>query len=114
MSNLFDRLQGEIEARNSSSGLSPIDLLDMPDALAEVVNHIVRNNGMRLEDVAADLGQSLVEAGQTLDALVEKGYIRRVEVKGHIWYKAYFGRKADKTLSTGIWSALGDMMDDPK
>jgi predicted transcriptional regulator len=114
MSNLFDRLQGEIEARNSSAGLSPIDLLDMPTALAEVVNHIVRNNGMRLEDVAAELNQPIEEASKTLDALVEKGYIRRVEVKGHIWYKAYFGKKADKTLSTGIWSALGDMMNDTK
>lgn len=112
MSGLYQRLQGEIEAREGGAGLSPIDLLDMPQALAEAINRIIRNNGMRLHEVAQELNQTLDETKAILDQLVTKGFARRIEVKNEIWYKAHFGRKADKVLSLGIWSALGGLTDD--
>ena len=111
-SGLFNRLQDEIEARDSGKGLSPIDLLDMPEATATVINKIIRKNGMRLTDMAAELGQSPEETQNTLDSLVTKGYIRRIAVKNEVWYKAQFGRKADKVLSLSIWSSLDDVMGD--
>ena len=110
MAGLFNRLQDEIEARDKQTGLSPIDLLDMPEALAAVINQIIRKNGMKLEDIANELGQSLADTQFTLDELVEKGFARRVEVKEEIWYKAQFGRKANKVLSLSIWSALDDVI----
>ncbi len=110
MAGMFNRLQDEIEARDSGEGLSPIDLLDMPEATATVINNIIRKNGMRLTDIAADLEQSLEETRVVLDELVTKGYVRQIEVKNEIWYKAQFGRKADKVLSLGIWSSLDDIM----
>lgn len=112
MAGLFNRLQDEIDARDQGEGLSPIDLLDMPEALAEVINHIIRKNGMKLEDIAEELGDTIEKTQNTLDELVEKGYVRRVEVKEEIWYKAQFGRKADKTLSMSIWSALDGVVED--
>ena len=112
-SGLFNRLQDEIEARDSGEGLSPIDLLDMPDAMASVINKIIRKNGMRLEDIAAELGQSPAETQSVLGELVAKGFVRRIEVKNEVWYKAQFGRKADKVLSLSIWSSLDDVMGDP-
>ncbi len=105
MAGLFNRLQDEIEARDSG-GLSPIDLLDMPQTLANIINKIIRSNGIRLEDMAEELGQPVEDTKTTLDELVEKGYVRRIEVRGEIWYKAQFGRKADKVLSSSIWAAL--------
>lgn len=113
MAGLFDRLQDEINARDKNEGLSPIDLLDMPEALAGVINHIIRKNGMKLEDIAEELGQPVAETQTMLDELVQKGYIRRVEVRDEeIWYKAQFGRKADKALSMSIWSALDGVVED--
>jgi hypothetical protein len=106
MAGLFDRLRDEIEAREQQGGLSPLDLLDMPEALAGVVNHIIRNNGMKLEDIAGRLDQSLEKTRAVLAELVQKGYVRQIQVKEETWYKAHFSRKADKTLSLGIWSAL--------
>ena len=106
MSGLFNRLQDEIEAREQQKGLSPIVLLDLPAALATVIQKIVRKNGMNLAEIAAELDQTPEETQAVLDELVQKGYVRRVEVKQEIWYKAYFGRKADKTLSANVWSAL--------
>ena len=112
MGGIFDRLQDDLDARNNKKGLSPVDLLDMPPDLADLVNQIIRKNGMKLEDVANNLNQSQEEAKQALEKLVDKGYIRRVEVKKEVWYKAQFGRKADKVVSDNIWSKLDDIFKD--
>jgi hypothetical protein len=108
---LFDRLQDEIDARGRQEGLSPIDLLDLPQGLATIAKKIVRKNGMSLTEIAEDMGQTPTEAQAVLDELVAKGLIRRAEVNEEIWYKAHFARKADKKLSLGVWSALDNILD---
>ena len=112
MGGLFDRLQDEIDSREQPDGLSPIDLLDMSPALAAVIQQIIRKNGMKLDQIATALDQSPQETQKALDELVEKGYVRRVEVKEDIWYKAHFGRKADKTLHDSVWAALDNIVED--
>jgi hypothetical protein len=111
MSGLFDRLQDEINARQKRVGLSPVDLLDLPADLAAVIRKIVRQNGLRLADIAAELNQAPADVQQTLDELEKKGFVRHVEVQGDLWYKARFGRKADKSLSASVWGALDKVLD---
>ena len=111
MPGLFDRLQGEIEAREQQAGLSPTDLLDMPPALAAVIKQIIRRNGMKLADIAEVLGQAPTQTRQTLDELVNKGLARQVEVKGEVWYKVQFAHRRSRTLSQGLWSALDNAVD---
>jgi DNA-binding IclR family transcriptional regulator len=108
---LFDRLQDEIDARGRQEGLSPIDLLDMSPGLAAIAKKIVRRNGLSLAEIATEMGQTPEEAQAVLDELVSKGLVRKVEVSGEIWYKAHFARKADKKLSTGVWNALDNLLD---
>jgi DNA-binding IclR family transcriptional regulator len=112
MAGLFDRLQDEINSREQPGGLSPVDLLDLPPTLANIIKKIIRKNGMKLSEIAAALDQSLEETRQALDELVDKGYVRRVEVKQEFWYKAHFGRKADKTLNQSVWSALDRVIEE--
>ena len=112
MGGIYDRLQDDLDARNNKKGLSPVDLLDMPSELADLVNQIIRKNGMKLEDVAKSLNQAHDQAQQTLDKLINKGFVRQVKVKQEIWYKAQFGRKADKVVSDNIWSKLDDIFKD--
>ena len=111
MAGLFDRLQDELASREQPGGLSPIDLLDLPPKLSAVIQKIVRKNGMKLDEIAAALEQSLDETQKALDELVGKGFVRRIEVKGELWYKAKFGRKADKTLHQSVWSALDGLIE---
>jgi DNA-binding MarR family transcriptional regulator len=96
MGSLFDRLQDEIEARETQEGISPADLLDLPPALASVIKQIIRRNGMKLTEIAEALDQSPKDVKQTLDELVAKGYVRQIEVKKEIWYKAQFARKRSR------------------
>ena len=112
MAGLFDRLQDEINSREQPGGLSPIDLLGLPPTLASVIQKIIRKNGMKLEEIATALDQSLEETQKALDELVDQGYVRRVEVKQELWYKARFGRKADKTLHQSVRSALDGLIEE--
>ncbi len=105
MGSLFDRLQDEIEAREKQEGISPADLLDMPPALASVIKKIIRRNGMKLSEVAEALEQPPEDVQQTLNELVEKGYVRQLEVKNEVWYKAQFARKRSR-LTSDFWSNL--------
>jgi hypothetical protein len=111
MGSLFDRLQDEIDSREQQEGISPADLLDLPPALASVIKKIIRRNGMKLIEVAEALAQTPEEAQQTLDELVKKGYVRQVEVKNEIWYKAHFARKRGRELPQDFWSALDDAVE---
>ena len=49
---------------------------------------------------------------KALDEMVDKGYVRRIEVKNEFWYKAHFGRKADKKLHHSVWSALDQVIEE--
>jgi predicted ArsR family transcriptional regulator len=111
MSNLFDRLQDEINSQESQEGISPVDLLDLPASISKIIKKIIRRNGMKLEEIAQELDQSVEQAKESLDELVAKGYVRQVEVKEVIWYKARFAQKRNRTLSAGFWSALGTLTD---
>jgi len=112
MAGLFDRLQDEINSREQPGGLSPVDLLDLPPTLAGIIKKIIRKNGMKLAEIAAALNQNPEETQQALDELVAKGFVRRVEVKNELWYKAHFGRKADKTLNQSVWAALDRVIEE--
>ncbi|GAB4450453.1 MAG: hypothetical protein Kow0031_32940 [Anaerolineae bacterium] len=108
-SGLFERLQDEIRARDDMGGLSPIDLLDMPESVAVVINAIVRNNGLPLEKISALVELPENQTQSFLDDLVGKGLVRKVQVKDKTWYKAQFKRKAEAGNRTGIWSILDEI-----
>lgn len=112
MNGLFKRLQDEIDAQQEQRGLSPVDLLDLPPALAGIIKKIVRRNGMALAQIAQELQQAPAEIQEMLDQLVEKGFLRRIEVKDETWYKAQFGRKRDPATTVDVWSALGNLIED--
>jgi predicted ArsR family transcriptional regulator len=106
MSGLFDRLQDEIEANESGAGISPVDLLDLPQEIATVIKQIIRRNGMKLAQVAEALQKPPAEVQEMLDELVSKGSVRQVQVKGEIWYKARFAKKRSRSRTSDFWRTL--------
>ena len=111
MSGLFNRLQDEIDSREQQKGLSPTDLLDMPSELAAVVQKIIRQNGIRLVDLAESLELSQQQTQSLLTDLIQKGYVRQIEVQDEVWYKAYFKRKEGKSGVHSVWSALDKLLE---
>ncbi len=87
-------------------GFSPVDLLDMPERMATLMQKIIRSNGITPTEAAKESGRSLEETQQDLDELVRKGYARKVRAKEKTLYKAVFGRKPVKKVSSKLWSVL--------
>lgn len=110
MPDLFDRLQTEIELREKPKGISPLDLLELPAALSDIINQIIRHYGLSLEEIAERLEQDPAETRQALDELVQQGYIRPIETEDAVWYKANFGHRLKKNKSD-VWSVLDDILE---
>ena len=104
---IFDRIQKEIDERDKQEGISPADLLDLSPSLRRLMNRITRQGEITMEGAAEYLEESLANARQMLNALVEKGYLERVEREEGWVYRTRFARKRGRELPAGIWSALG-------
>ena len=76
---IFDRIQSEIEAREKQEGITPADLLDLSDQLRRLMNRITRDRQMDVEAAAELLGESSANTVKMLNALVDKGYLERVQ-----------------------------------
>lgn len=103
---IFGRIQSEIEAQEKQEGITLAELLNLSEPLRRLLNRITREGEMSVETAAGYLEESPASARQTLDALVEKGYLER-EKRAEGWvYRTRFARKRGRKIPVGIWSAL--------
>jgi polyhydroxyalkanoate synthesis regulator phasin len=110
MGGLFDGSPDEIESEGQAGAISPVDLLELSPELGVVIRKVIRENGLRLADIAGELNQAVEQVQQVLDELVAKGYLQQVEINQEIWYKAHFKRRAQRKISD-VWSQLGKSLD---
>jgi len=104
---IFDRIQAEIQERESREGIIPADLLDLSPPLRRLMTHITRRGELTTAQAAEFLDEPPEKVRPMLDALAEKGYLER-EKRGEEWvYRTRFGRKRGREIPAGIWSALG-------
>lgn len=105
---LFQRLQEEIELRERTEGISPLDLLDLPPALQHVLTQITRAGQISLTDLATDLALPEEEVLVLTARLVEKGYLREYMRAGERYCRTHFGRKRERELPLDLWEALSE------
>jgi Mn-dependent DtxR family transcriptional regulator len=96
-----------VSSEGQTDGISPVDLLELPPLLGAIVQKVMRKNGLRSSDLAAELNQAADQVQQALNELVAKGYLQCVEINQEIWYRAHFKQKAKRKVSD-IWSALDE------
>ena len=108
---LFNRLQGELDARERSQGLRMSDLLVLPEALAGVLQWMLRQGGVTLTDVTAFLDQDETAARTVLATLVEKGFVREIEMRGETTYRVRLAPVRGRKLPEGLWQALDDKVE---
>jgi DNA-binding MarR family transcriptional regulator len=104
---IFSRIQKEIDDRDKQEGITPADLLDLSPSLRRLMNRITRQGEITTGTAAEYLEETPDNAQQMLNALVEKGYLERVEKEDGWVYRTRFARKRGHELPAGIWSALG-------
>lgn len=105
---LFDRLQGELEGREKAAGLSMADVLDLPDPLRSLVNWMIRQGEVGFADVVAYLQQDAEVTRTMMATLVEKGFVREIEIRGQTRYRVRLAAKRGRELPTDLWHALDD------
>jgi hypothetical protein len=87
------RLQDEVDPFEKTPGLTMSDVLDLPDPLRDIINWMIRGKEVDFAQVTARLGNDERAARQMLDALLEKGYIREIDVNGQSHYRVRLALK---------------------
>lgn len=108
---LFGRLEAEVNAREETAGLSMADILDLPNPPRELINWIIRQAEVGLAQAAAQLGQDEPSASKTLNALLDKGYLYEIEVKGERHFRVCLLSKRKQSMPSNLWKALEDKPD---
>jgi hypothetical protein len=105
---LFNRLEGELEAREQSLGLKMADLLTLPDELSCLLNWMIRQGQVSLADTAAFLNQDETSARNLLAEVLGRGYVREIELREGTFYRVRLAPKPGRTLPANLWQALDD------
>ena len=114
MPGMFDRLQSEIDRRESVETLSPIDLLALEPELRAIVQVLMRRGDATAEEIGTACDLPADEAATLLDALVEKGMVvRTVGDVGAPRWRANLGRRLARAVPSGIWARLSASTEAP-
>jgi hypothetical protein len=103
---LFDRLQGELIAREKSPGLSLDDVMALPDPLDRLSMWMMRRRQVSLGDVTGFLEQDEQRARQCLDYLLDQGFIREVVIGEAMVYKVRLAPTRKRKIPLDLWQAL--------
>lgn len=109
---LFNRLEGELAARDKSPGLSMADLLTLPEPQSGLLKWMIRQEAAAFADVVAFLGGDEAQARLVLADLVEKGMIRELEIRGVTQYRVRLAPKRGRALPANLWQALTDKVEE--
>ncbi len=93
------------------AGMSPADLLLMPDDEIAVVQLLVRGGDLSLDAIVSALNRSEEEVNATLQRLRDKGFARPLMLKEGTVYRTYFARKRRGTGMESIWDQLEEKVD---
>jgi hypothetical protein len=108
---IFDRVEGELAAREKSPGLSMADLLTMPEPQAGLLTWMTRQRTVPLADAVSFLGGDEEQAHLVLADLLDKGMIRELEIRGVRQYAVRLAPKKGRALPSNLWQALGDKVE---
>lgn len=87
-------------------GISPLDLLELPPDLRQVMSLLVREGACTVAQVAAHLDVDGGEAFYLLDTLVARGHVRRRGQEDQTLFEPILGRSGRPGLSSTLWGKL--------
>ena len=103
---IFDRLDGELVARERPPGLHMSDLLTMPDLQSGLLKWMIRHRAAAFSDVAAFLGGDEADTHRVLADLIDRGLILELEIRGALEYRVRLAPKRGRALPENLWQAL--------
>ena len=108
------------EGEWDATGLQMTDVLTLPDPLRKLITWMTRQGQVSLAEVAAHTGQGEETAGIMLEALIEQGFVQKVEGRGDpartskSRYRIRFAPRRERQLPEEIWQALDEGAEDSR
>ncbi len=96
----FARLQQALARLEKVKGVTPVEILELPSPLDEIVREMMRRGRLTLDELAAKLELAPEEARQLAELLIEKGFLQTEERQenGGVLYKVYFARMRGRNI----------------
>jgi predicted acylesterase/phospholipase RssA/CRP-like cAMP-binding protein len=94
--------------RRRREGLSPAELLDMPEETRKLMTHIMRHEPVTPGEVAEALGRDALEVEAHLQLLAVQGWLQTERRGDEQVYSVRLDRSRRRTLPPGIWQVLED------
>jgi hypothetical protein len=96
----FEHIQQELNKRSKVEGITPLDVMELPEPLRTAMNKLMRKGSMTVGELAAELNIEMVEARQLGEMLVAQGLLSLVEQKadGEIVYRVRLGRTRGRSV----------------
>ncbi len=96
----FEKLIEDLAKIPPVKGVSPVDVLALPDPLGGLIRKMTRKKTMTLEDLAGEMDLTREETRQIGDLLVEKGYLRAElrHTEDNLVYRVYYARMRKRNI----------------
>ena len=93
-------MQQELNKRSKVEGITPLDVMELPEPLRTAMNKLMRKGSMTVGGLALELNIETVEARELGQTLVEKGFLHLGEQKtdGEIVYRVRLGRTRGRSM----------------
>jgi hypothetical protein len=112
---LYDRLTdriGDDNGEESSGGLTPLDIADLPPAQRKVMFSLLRDTKTATEGIGFDQLQIKLDHPEglatTISELIKNNWLIAIGEEGNLRYKVNIRRKRSSSLGFGIWSSLSE------
>jgi len=113
MAGVFDRLQRQLDIQKRESGISALEIVDLPPNLRKIMRLMLREVVMKYTDLvkaveAMPLANRLTknELDQSLGTLVTQNWLLRSGEGEFVNYRVNLRRRAGSALNKDIWAAL--------
>jgi hypothetical protein len=117
MSDLFDRLQNELDIRAKEDGITPLDLAELPTPLRRIMRKMLRaieldknEIGQIFKDLPAEERKEVKNLDDALQILTKQGWLIALGNSGNRRYKVNLRRKRGSELAADIFNKLDERL----
>ena len=119
MPGVFDRLQKQIEDKQSEGGITALDLADLSPALRKIMRLMLRELQLSYSEITNAIASfpeserlAAKDLDEALDTLTRQAWLVRIGEGEKAVYKVNLRRKAGSTLAGGVWNTLDAKLKD--
>ncbi len=119
MAGIYDRLQKQIDEQRKESGMTVLDLADLPPALRKIMRLMLRQLQMSYPQLCTTMDQlpererlTRTSLDETLKTLAEQGWLFQLGEGERAIYKVNLRRRAGSQLPESIWQSLDARLKD--